>query len=110
MSASLHATIVALRHLEDELSVARSKPSRQALDTLAQAVRSVRGARDRLNRAAQDAAPARREALARAVSHIDGALDAAHLALTSGPDAELRGRMTEIVQHLVMAAACAEDE
>ena len=109
MGASLHATIVALRHLEDELSLARSKPSRQALDTLAQVVRNVRGARERLHRAAsQDEDPSRRAQLTRAVAHIDGALDAARLALTHGPDDELRNRMTEIVDHLVIATTCAD--
>jgi ABC-type transporter Mla subunit MlaD len=111
MSRSLYATIVALRHVEDEVSLAREKPSRQALDTIAQALPNVNGARERLCRAAKEVTtPLRRLKISRAINHIDSALNAARRALEPGSERRMRSCLNDVVEHLVIATACAEDE
>ncbi len=110
MSASLRATVVELRYVEDEVSLARSKPSKQALDTISQVLANVSGARDRLRLAHQTAKPDRQQQLRLALEHLEGALDAARTALRPGGEEQLQSHLNAIVEHLVMAAACADED
>ncbi len=110
MSASLRATVVGLRHVEDEVSLARSKPSKQALDTISQVLVNVSGAREQLREVHQSAAPERRKQLSRALQHLESALEAANTALRPGGEDRLQGCLNEIVEHLVIATTCASDE
>ncbi len=111
MSGSVRATIVALRHVEDELSLARTKSSKQALDTVALVVPNVSRARDRLRFAvAGNEDPVRKRQLNQAIDHIDDALSAAHHALHACPEDQLNARLREIIEHLIIATTYAEDE
>ena len=110
MDAFVHATLVTLRHLEDEVSLARTKSSNQALDTIAQVATNICSARERLQEVAlAHATPARRDQLARAISHIDEVLHAARQALESPSEEQLRGSLNDIVEHLLIATACADE-
>ena len=111
MNRGLRATVVALRYVEDEVNLARQKPSNQALDTVAQVVPNVRGARERLRTVAGgDVTPLRRRQISRAVDHINSALNAARRALEPGNEQQLRACLNDMVEHLGIATACAEDE
>ena len=111
MGGSVRATVVALRHVEDEVSLARTKSSKQALDTVALVVPNVNRARERLRFAvASNHDPIRKAQLSQAIDHIDDALNAARLALHACPEDQLNARLREIVEHLIIATTYAEDD